>query len=178
MSFRNRRSLRLRPVQSIKHIVDTNGAVTAGTVSTNDIIKEDASVDYKVSSVKVESGSTVHAVFLNVQVVLSTPAGGVNNIYLAVVKNPGAQIIFPVLNQLGNSAVRKFVIHQEMVMLGNGVDQGSFIAKTLFKGVILIPPRLKRFGIDDKMSVLIQHRSGEATQQTDFCLQCIYKEFQ
>ncbi len=178
MSFRNRRFSRLRPVQSIKHIIDSNGAVSAATASTTDVIKEDASVDYKVSETKVESGSTVSAIFLNVQVVLSTPAGGINNIYLAVVKNPGGQLLVPALNTVGTSAVRKFFIHQEMVMLGNGVDQGSFISKTLFKGVVLIPPRLKRFGIDDKLSVILQHRTGEATQVTDFCLQCIYKEFQ
>jgi len=46
----------------------------------------------------------------------------------------------------------------------------------LFKGVIMIPKSLQRFGLEDRLQVIIGHRTGEATQKTDFCLQCIYKE--
>ncbi len=173
-----RRMSGLRPINSLKHIVDSNGTVSAGTVSTNDVIVGDSNPDYEVSPAKCKNGSTVHSIYLRVEVIGSVAAGGVDNIYMAVVKNPGANLNFPALNTLGTSDNRKYVIHQEMTMLTPFEATGTTgFPRTLFKGVIRIPKGYKRVGIDDRLSVLLQHRTGEATQTTRFCLQCIYKEY-
>ncbi len=176
MPYRTGYRRMIPPVQSLKHVVDTNGAVSASLVSTSDVAVSNDAPDYVGTTNEVKNGSRISAIFLRVECVLSTPAGGINNVYLAVVKNPSNQltgVLRP--DAVGVEAERKFVIHQEMLMLGNGVDQGSNIARTLFKGVVGLG-RYKRMGIKDKIQVLLSHRNGEATQQTDFCVQCIYKE--
>jgi len=165
----------LPPVNSIKHVVDTNGAISGATVSTTDIATVVNDPDYTTATNQVKTGSRIAAFFLSVQVVLSTPAGGINNLYMAVLKNPSNQLSVIRPDLIGTEQERKFVIHQEMLMLGNGVDQGSFISKMMFKGVIGLG-RYKRQGIKDKIQVLLSHRTGEVTQITDFCIQAIYKE--
>ncbi len=178
MPYRN--SLRMRPVNSLKHIIDTNGNINLAVQSVTDLVFADPNPDPEVSPSKVTTGSTVSSVYLRVEVSGTTAAGGVNNVYMAVVKNPGNQISFATLNSLGISNDRKWVIHQEMVMTApqSTAATAEFrFPRTLFQGVIRIPPRMRRFGVDDKLQVLLQHRVGEATQQTDFCLQAIYKEF-
>ncbi len=172
------RGMALRPVRSLKHIIDSNGIVSAAGQSINDVIQAvDDPAAITGNPQQVHIGSTVHGIFLNVQVIQGVAAGGVDNIYLIVLKNPGNNLTVPNLDAVGNDDNRKHVIHQEMIMTGNTGTVASAIPKTLFKGVIKIPPRLKRFGVQDRLQVIMQHRTGESTQQTDFCLQCIYKEF-
>jgi len=178
MSFRNRRAARLRPVHSIKHVVDTNGGVTGAGLSVTDVINTVANPDALLTPNACAFGSTVHAIFLNVQVIQVVAAGGVDNIYMYVYKNPGSDVGGPNPDQVGQSDRRKRVIHQEMIMTGSVLTAASAIPKVLFKGVVLIPRGLKRNGLGDKLQVVIGHRTGEATQQSNFCLQCIYKEFQ
>ncbi len=178
MSFR-RRNLRLRPVQSLKHVVDTSGAVVLAAQSITDVID---TVDSPVLSSpnQVASGSTVHAIYLRVEVVGTIGAAGVDNIYMIVYKNPGNNVVPPInLDAVGISDKKRFVLHQEMLMTGQpGGNPGSAnIARTLFKGVVMLPRTFKRFGHDDKLQVILQHRTGESSQNTDFCIECIYKEF-
>ncbi len=173
----SRRALRLRPVNSVKHIVDTNGTISAALVSTTDVTV--AVNDPATASVnEVMIGSTVHAIFLRVEVVGTVAAGGVDNIYMSVYKNPGGDLAGPNPSAVGGSDDKKRVLHQEMLMLTPlDLNNGVGFPRTLFKGVIVLPRALKRMGIQDKLQVLIAHRLGEATQTTRFCLQCIYKEF-
>ncbi len=175
MSMR-RQNLRLRPVNSVKHVVDTNGGVTGGTPSTNDVI---LGVDSPSSANTNQCliGSTVHAIYLRVEVIQKVAAGGVDNIYMIVYKNPGGDLTGPNVDAVGASDDKKRVIHQEMLMTGTVLTAASAIPKTLFKGVIALPRAIRRNGVGDKLQVIIGHRNGEATQQSNFCLQCIYKEF-
>ncbi len=166
----------LRLVNSLKHIIDTNGGITGGTPSTTDVI---TTVDNPAAgtSNQCSIGSRVNAIFLNVQIIQVVAAGGVDNIYLIVYKNPGGDLLGPNVDGVGVSDDRKRVLHQEMVMTGNVLTAASAIPKTLFKGVVLLPKAIRRNGVQDKLQVIVGHRSGEATQQSNFCLQCIYKEF-
>jgi len=170
-------NLGLRPVNSLKHIVDTNGAIVGASPSTTDVITTVDSPSSTSATNQVHNGSTVHAIFLNVQVIQEVPAGGIDNIYLLVYKNPGGDLVGPPVDGVGKSDDRKRVIHQEMIMTGTVLTAASAIPRTLFKGVVGIPRGLKRNGVQDKLQVIIGHRSGEATQSTNFCLQAIYKEF-
>ncbi len=180
MSFRRgRRGASIRPVQSIKHIVDTNGSITAAVQSVTPIINTQRNPDYDINPADCEIGSTVNSIFLRVEVVAIIAAGGVDNIYMAVVKNPGLNLTFPKGDQMGGDKNRKYIIHQEMLMTGQagGNPGSSNIARTLFKGVIRIPRGYKRNGLDDQLQVLLSHRAGEASQKTNFCVEAIYKEY-
>lgn len=171
------RALALRPVNSIKHVVDTNGSVFAAAPSVTDIIRAIENPDYNVTTNQVHVGAVMTWFFLNVQVIQQIVAGGIDNIYLTIYKNVGNNT--PLLvngDAIGTTDLRRFIIHQEMVMTGSGNTVNSSIPKTLFKGVIRIPKSLQRFGTQDRLQVHISHRTGEATQQSAFCLQCIYKE--
>ncbi len=160
---------RLRPVNSLKHIVDVQGGLTGGTqVNTLIVNVRDAPVTTAAPE-QVHVGSTVGSIFLNVQVA-ATAVGSLPNVYLIVMKNPGNALAVPTANAVGISDERKHIIHQEMLMIQ---ENTSGIPRTLFKGVIRLPYRLRRMGIDD--SVII----GLLTPGINmvFCIQAIYKEF-
>ncbi len=103
---------------------------------------------------------------------------GVARIYMSVFKNPGNNLVGPNPNGSGVSDNKKHLIHQEMLMTAGTLSGTDNFPRTLFQGVVRIPPRLKRFGYDDKLFILLQNGSGETTGITNVCVQCIYKEFQ
>lgn len=173
---RYNRGMALRPVNSLKHVVDTNGGITGGTPSTTNVINAVANPATTTPN-DCTIGSTVSSIFLNVQVIQKVAAGGVDNIYMIVYKNPGGDVTGPAVDNVGGGDDRKRVIHQEMIMTGNVLTAAAAIPKTLFKGVIRIPRAIRRNGVSDQLQVIIGHRAGEASQQSNFCLQCIYKEY-
>ncbi len=172
-----RRALAVRPVNSLKHVIDTNGAVSLAVQSVNDIVASVDSPATTTTPTQCHIGSVVKSFFLRVEVVGSTASGGVQNIYLAVFKNQSNASSIANIDKIGISTKRKFVIHQEMIMLAPFVTGATQFPRTLFKGVIKIPKIYQRNGESDKIQVLLQHRNGEASQVTDFCMQAIYKEF-
>ncbi len=174
MVFRSRQ-LGLRPVNRLKHVVDTNGAIILALPSVTDVI---STVDNPStgSSNQVKPTSIVRSIFLQVEVIGKDSAAGVDNIYMIVFKNPSADLVIPAVDSVGTSDKRKFVIHQEMRMLDfKGTTSG--FPRTLFRGVIKIPQPYQRNGVQDKLQVVLGHRAGETTQLTEFCLQCIYQEY-
>ncbi len=179
MSFRNRRALALRPINSLKHIVDTSGRAIAGAQNTTDIaIQNDLPSTTSVN--QVHTGSAVKAIFLNIQVRGVIAYGGVPRIYFILFKNPGNQVPAPALDAVGISPKRKWVLHQEMIMVddvGLAATNPTSFPRTMFKGVIKIPKRYQRMGDADKLSFVIGNAAGEATGATDWCLQSIYREF-
>ncbi len=167
MSFR-RRALSLRPVHRIKHMVENQQALVIDTQTSVELIK---AVDAPViaNRTEVETASTVHGIFLNVQVA-ATSTASIANVYMAVVKNPGGNLTFSKLNVLGSDDNKKYVIHQEMIMTEKNT---TAIPRTLFKGVIAIPRGYKRFGINDTLQLLM-YSPGVSYEA---CAECIYKEF-
>ncbi len=167
MVFR-RQSLRLRPIHRIKHVVDVQNGLTAGTVATENIINaKDAPV--LANTIEVETGSKVYSIFLIVEV-LATSSAGLPNCYLTVAKNPGGNLTLPAPNVVGASDNKRFVIHQEMVMLQG---QSGSNPRTLFKGVIKIPGDYSRFGPNDFLTLKILAPGVNLS----YCLQVHYKEF-
>ncbi len=158
----------LRPVRSIKHIVDSSGGLVAGSTSTTDLINTVADPDLSVANA-VADGSTVHSIFLKVEG-YATNTAGLANMYMLVFKNPGANLTGPNASGAGIVDEKRFIIHQEMVMLEKNTTGNP---RTLFHGVIKIPRSYKRNGIKDKLQLLIK----TVNVTGDFCAQCIYKEF-
>ncbi len=162
------RFTRLRPVNSIKHVVDKQGGLAIDTnVEEIIAIAVDAPVQTSVS--QVVTASTVGSIFLNVQVA-ATSTASIANVYMYIIKEPGGNLTLVKGNAVGASDIKKFVLHQEMIMTEKNT---TAFPRTLFKGVIRIPPRLKRFGTNDKL-VLVLYSPGVTY---DYCFQCIYKEF-
>ncbi len=163
----------MRPVHSIKHIVDQQGGLTGVTKQeVNIAIAVDAPV--LTTSTQIETGSRVNGIFLNVQV-LPTALVALANIYMIIYKNAGSNTPItniPEANQVGTSDFKSKVIHQEMAMVS---DVNDSIPITLFKGVIMLPKFMRRMGINDALTV--QLFSPASGNEFNFCIQSIYKEF-
>ncbi len=163
------RSMALRPVHRIKHVVDSQFAQALGTQLNITLVK---SVDAPVlaNEEDVETGSKVNGIFLSVEVTNTDVTGILANAYLIIFKNPGGNLTIPTANAVGLDDNKRFVIHQEMVML-QMVDNSN--PRTLFKGVIVIPRGYHRFGPNDLLVCGIFSPGIELTGY----LQCHYKEF-
>ncbi len=165
--FNNRN--RLRPINSIKHIVDKQQAFALGVQTTNDLIKAVDTPDNANTS-EVITGSTVNSVYLKVEVVNTGTTGVFANAYFIIFKNPGANLTIPSPALVGPTDTKKHVIHQEMVML-QFVDNSN--PRTMFQGVINIPRGYRRFGTDDKLQISYIAPGVELST----CHQCIFKEY-
>ncbi len=168
MPFRNRSRNFLRPIDRIKHVTDTQTAGIAGTRTDLDLIKAvDAPV--RTNQNEVVTGSTVNGIFISCEV-YATSSAALSNVYFSLNKNPGGNLTLPNPNVVGVSDNKKYVIHQEMVMLQKVTNSNP---RTLFKGVVAIPRGYKRFGPDDRLTVLILAPGVN----TEICIQSHYKEF-
>ncbi len=171
MMARFSRALALRPVQRLKHVTDQSATLAKATdLPLTVILAKDAPA--LAQEEEVQTGSTVHGIFLRA-IVASNEAlvsGAIPNCYLIVFKNPGNNLTLPASNAVGADDNKRFVIHQEMVMIENRI---SGIPTTIFNGVIKIPKGYKRFGPNDRLQVQFLCPAINIS----LCLQCIYKEF-
>ncbi len=158
----------LRPVNRIKHVVDSQLGLVLDTQVTKIIAK--AVDDPKLANItEVQNGSTVNGIYLNVEA-YATTAAALSNIYIAIVKNPGANITFPNANVIGSNDNKRFVIHQEMKMLEQSVNGNP---RTIFNGVVVIPRGYRRMAPNDQIALLIFAPGVNCS----VCLQSHYKEF-
>ncbi len=165
-----RRRSNLRPVNSIKHVVDNSGTLTAGSQIA--VALTDA-VQAPVLTVPAQCaiGARVGSLYLNVQVSPNeTDAGAIPNAYMIIFKNVGNNLTTPDPASVGTSDIKRLVIHQEMVMMNNLAGGNP---RTLFNGVIKVPRGLQRQGNDDILSCVIKSTAVNIA----FCIQCIYKEY-
>ncbi len=173
----SRQANRLRPVNSIKHVVDAETTVIGATVSTIPLIDTD-DLPTLANVSEVLTGSTVGSIYLKVEVQsAATGFQGVPRIYFAVQKSPGNNIAATNPSSVGDSDVKKYVIHQEMTMVGEITSTTQPPSRTMFQGVIMIPRGYRRNGPDDRLQLNFAHNSGEGTGTTRVCVQCIYKEY-
>ncbi len=149
-------------------MVDSQKGIGLGVVDNTILIQ---AVDNPVlaDTADVKTGSTINGIFLNIEV-YATTSGALSNVYLAVIKNPGNNISMPNPNSVGSSDNKRFVIHQEMVMLQKVTNSNP---RTLFKGVVVIPRGYRRFAPEDNLIAKVLAPGVNI----DLCLQCHYKEF-
>jgi len=165
--FRSR-NMSLRPINRIKHVVDSQlGLVLNVQAAVSLIDTVDAPVISQTD--EVVTGSKVSSIYLKVEAAATT-AAALANIYMYVFKNPASALTAPNANVVGGSDLKKYSIHQEMVMLEKSVGGNP---RTLFNGVIRIPRGYQRNGPDDNMSLLLFAPGVNC----DVCVQCHYKEF-
>ncbi len=168
MVFRRRRGNALRPVNRIKHVVDKQGALVAGT-QVNEVLIESKDAPVLAQTDEVVTGSIVNAIYLKVEG-YATSAAALANWYMAVVKNPGGNLLALVPNAVGADDDKRYVIHQEMIMFQKQTNSNP---RTLFNGVIVLPRGYRRFGPND----LLQLNLLSPGVTVDYCVQCHYKEF-
>ncbi len=120
-------------------------------------------------------GSTINSIFITVEGVgQEAGAGKTPNFYFFIAKNPGSNLTFPNGNAVGANDNKRFVIHQEMVMLqALASDEG--VPRNIFKGVIKIPKVYRRQGPGDQLIAAFFIPSTGVSVTS--CLQCHYKEF-
>ncbi len=158
----------LRPVHRIKHVIDSQGGLALGVIGTTNLA---LAVDAPVlgNQADVQTGSTINGIFLVVEV-YGTTSGALSNVYMTLGKNPGGLVNLPQPNLVGISDAKRYVIHQEMVMLQKVTNSNP---RTLFKGVIAIPRGYRRNGPDDRWQLSL----FAPGVNIDFCIQAHYKKF-
>ncbi len=168
--YRNR-GMALRPINRIKHVIDTSALVGKNVVFGVDLIH---TVDAPVISVVNQciTGSKVNGIYLKVLIASNeaTVAAAIPNIYMTIQKNPGHNLGSVAPNNVGANDNKKFIIHQEMSMIENRISGNATV---LFNGVIKIPRGYIRNGPDDRLELNILCPSIDIT----FCVQAHYKEF-
>ncbi len=166
MVFRRRSNLNV--IHRIKHVVDLQQGIVLGVVTDNVLIQ---SVDAPVlaNTKEVETGCKVNGIYLKVEC-YATTAGALSNVYMSVYKNQGGNITAPTPNTVGANDNKRYVIHQEMIMLEQSVNGNP---RVLFNGVIALPRGYRRFGPGDLLNVTFLSPGVNI----NLCLQCHYKEF-
>ncbi len=171
MVFRNRfrnRGLNLRPVNRIKHVIDKQGGVAAGVTDVT-VLADAVDAPVLASTAQVQTGCTINAIYLKVEVNATTSAA-LANAYLMIAKSPGNNLTLPAPNAVGSNDNKRYIIHQEMIMLQ---QQDGSNPRTLFNGVIVIPRGYRRMGPDD---VILANVLAPGVI-LNLCIQCHYKEF-
>ncbi len=166
--FNRGRGLGLRPVNRIKHVVDSQNATAAGTQASFNLIVSNDSPGL-ANTAQVLTGSRVSSIFLTVEVVATTSAA-LSNVYMIIFKNPGGNLSTPAANTVGANDDKRYVIHQEMIMMQQQTNSNP---RTLFKGVIRIPRGYQRAGPNDVLLVALLAPGVNI----NFCIQGHYKEF-
>ncbi len=162
----------LRPINRIKHVVDIQQALPKTTqLGVNIVVASDTPALANVTNVL--TGSVVHGFFITVETVASeTSTTATPNLYIFFAKNPGGNLSFADGNKIGSDDNKKYVIHQEMVMI-NPTDGGN--PRNVFKGVVKIPKHLSRFGPNDSLQMFMFIPSTGV--DVNICAQAHYKEF-
>ncbi len=168
MVFRRRFQNRLRPVNRIKHVFDKQGGIGAGA-QVDEVPIQATDTPVLANTSEVQTGSTINGIYMKVEV-NATSSAALANVYMAVWKSPGGNIASISANQVGSNDDKRYVIHQEMVMMQQVTNSNP---RTLFNGVIAIPRGYRRFGPNDRLVVAL--KSPGVT--INYCMQVHYKEF-
>ncbi len=163
---------RLRPVDSIKKVVESQGALVAGVVTANVILNTTAGtawVDAGDSS--VPQGCHVYGLYLSIYTTNDgAPDASAPVIDWFIGKNPSGSLTMPAPGSTGGNENRRFILHEGKGLLGfDTISQ----PRKLFEGVIKIPKHMQRMGRDDELTVNIE----DVNHNGFFCIKAIYKFF-
>jgi len=163
---------RLRPINSIKKVIDSDGGLVANVVSSNVILNTTAGtawVDANDSS--VPQACHVYGLFLSIYATKDgAPDASVPLIDWFIAKNPSGSLTLPTPGATGGNENRRFILHEGKGLLGFDTVTNP---RKLFEGVIKIPKHMQRMGRDDELAVNIM----SADHNGFFCIKAIYKYF-
>ncbi len=165
MARYRRNNLRLRPINSVKNIIDSVAiGVTAAAVTTVDLGTVVNAYTGGIGEIPI--GAKVSSVYLFVQAI---PEAAVGVVEFLVGKKPTG-VTLPVPGSSGGDPARKYILHEEKGIPGvfnNGAPPLTF------RGVIRIPRGRQRMAEGDKIQLKIR---GSTVYDT--CVKCIYKFYQ
>ncbi len=155
------------PIRSVKNVVDNEGNLLAATRNVSVIAS--AVNDYTGVDFECEVGSTINAFFISKFALNDADqVAGSAAWYLAKVHTgQSTSSDFPAPNNVGGSAVRNQIIHQEKAIPGGTSGPGMG-----FKDVLMIPKGMRRMREGDSWVLITQ-----SVQAGKFCELSIYKWF-
>ncbi len=158
------RGLSLRPINSVKEIVDSTLLGVAAGV--NSVVTLGTAVnDYTGVVGTFPVGSKVSSVYYFVQIISAT---GTANVDFFVAKSPLA-LTAPVPGATGGNVFRKYILHEEKGLPGNAADGA---APLTFRGVIKIPRGRQRMAEGDIFFISLR-----GTDAHNICIKAIYKAY-
>ncbi len=165
MPFRRR----MNPIQSYKHIIDAGGGLTS-TVSTVDV-SQAVQARTGASPNECVIGETVNGLFVIVNILGATGQGVTGPVDWYIIKQRSNQAVgtLPDPGNTGNDIMRSQIFHEE-----KGVSGSADGTPHVFKGVIVVPPNMRRQREGDKF--LIRLKMTDPDTGT-FCVKVIYKSF-
>ncbi len=171
MPYRQRgfsRKLRLVTVNSEKHVVDLNYAVT--TTNVVKILAKAVTAPSNTVNTDCHRGGIIKALWLNIDF-CGLGTSGVNQRTMCnLMKNPGANLTEPGVFAVGTSNEKKFVFKQWSQMTMRNQDGNP---PYHWEGWVKIPKRYQRMGTDDTITLTM----GANTETGHGFVNCIYKEY-
>ncbi len=167
----------IRPVNSLKHVVDTATSAVAGGVTSTVILAQAVQNPSLGNVEEINWGSVINSIYARVELLATNNSfSSVPRVYMSIMKNPGNNLAVPYPANVGASDNKRFVIHQEMTMVGGNGSTTPF-PRTMFAGVVKIPKGYRRFGVNDRLLMSFSLDVGDTGGISNACVQCIYKEF-
>ncbi len=159
----------LRPINSVKNILDGTALGTAAGVTTNFPIINTVN-DYTGLSLDVPIGAKVSSVYLFFQIIAQAAAGVVDAFVYKAPKEVSDALLATTPGATGGSLNRKYILHEEKGIPGI-FNQGA--PPHTFRGVIRIPRGRQRMGEQDQMQLRVR-----CSTAYDACYKAIYKFYQ
>ncbi len=160
------------PIQSVKHVVDVEGALSGGTTSDVPLSATVESRATPFNPIECVIGETVNGIFLSIFIIGATGAGQAGSLNWYIGKSRAGQTIasFPAPALTGASDLRNQIFHEEKGLAGSA--DGTPMA---FKGVVVIPRGMRRMRSGDQFFVKL--RATDNINDVNFCVKAIYKSF-
>ncbi len=164
-----RRGNALRPVNSYKNVIDTEGGLTAGINSVTDVVAavEIQALDQTANQVPV--GAKISAIFYTLYVFTDGTEATTNvaNVYWWKKPSPGLSVPSPGVTTVSEN--KNMIFHEEKGLGGNRTNGTPMVVK----GVLKLPKSMSRFSVNSKLQMVLQIPNVSGT----FCSKHIYKVF-
>lgn len=155
----------MRPINSVKNIVDSTTIGVAAGVQTAVIVAA-AVNSYTGAVTDVPIGAKVSHIYVFFQM---QPQAAQGQVDMFIGKFPPG-VTVPNAGATGGHASRRFILHEEKGIPGTFNNGASPLT---FRGVIKIPKGRQRFGESDDITIKFA-----CSTAYDACVKCIYKFYQ
>ncbi len=169
MGPKRRSGFSLRPVDSMKNVVDLAQGLTGTNLES--ILALTVDTPLTATQTHVQRGCVIKAIWLVIDVCGLGGTGVINNFQAFLMKNPGANLTPPTPGTEGTSNEKKFIIKTWAGMVMRNQDGNNPLH---WEGWIKIPKRYQRMGTDDTWSLNAVVTTGLTGH---FFIKAIYKWF-
>ncbi len=162
------RALALRPVNSFKRIIDTDGALVAGSVSTTTVAAASSTTAADpTGSTDVPIGARLSSIFYSLYVYSDATEVQVPLIDVYWAKWPSSLVVEPTPGSTDISPVKRYIMHEEKGLAGNRTTGQAMV----IKGVLKIPKVWQRWALGEQLEMRILSSNASGV----FCSKHIYR---